>query len=142
MNQINTILPYRSMGGWAFDDDAVGLEREPFVAGADTAIDKIVEHLGIKTDKIKMTFSKDKFPGHHVKLLYLAPDTIAVWDGGGDFYRIEDDNFNIDLSVDHATIAMVLGGKTISTNNFDGNIHEIISEDANRELIHQIRSEV
>ena len=96
MNQINTILPYRIMGGWAFDDDAVGLEREPFVAGADKAIDKIVEHLGIETDKIKMTFSKDKFPGHHVKLLYLAPDTIAVWDGGGDFYRIEDDNFNID----------------------------------------------
>ena len=97
MNQINTILPYRSMGGWAFDDAAVGLEREPFVAGADKAIDKIVKHLGIETDKIKMTFSKDKFPGHHVKLLYLAPDTIAVWDGGGDFYRIEDDNFNIDL---------------------------------------------
>ena len=39
-------------------------------------------------------------------------------------------NFNIDLSVDHATIAMVLGGKTISTNNFDGNIHEIIIYDA------------
>ena len=93
MNQINTILPYRSMGGWAFDDDAVGLEREPFVAGADKAIDKIVEHLGIETDKIKMTFSKDKFPGHHVKLEYLVKNP---WDEG-DFYTIYDDNFNLEL---------------------------------------------
>jgi len=97
MNQINTILPYRSMGGWAFDDDAVGLEREPFVAGADKAIDKIVEHLGIKTDKIKMTFSKDKFPGHHVKLDNLVLDPTPPWEGGGQFYSINDDNFSLDL---------------------------------------------
>ena len=88
MNQINTILPYRSMGGWAFDDNAVGLEREPFVAGADIAIDKIVEYLGIKTDKIKMTFSKDKFPGHHIKLEYSTMNVL----GEGDFYSIDKTN--------------------------------------------------
>ena len=93
MNQINTILPYRSMGGWAFDDDVVGLDREPFVAGADKAIDKIVEHLGIETDKIKMTFSKDKFPGHDVKLKYLVDDVY----GGGQYYSIDDDNFDLEL---------------------------------------------
>ena len=54
MNQINVILPYRHAGGWAFDDDATGLLREPFIAGADKAIDKIVDQLGIKGDKIKM----------------------------------------------------------------------------------------
>jgi len=93
MNQINTILPYRSMGGWAFDDNAVGLEREPFVAGADIAIDKIVEYLGIKTDKIKMTFSKDKFPGHHIKLEYITLDPFE----DGQFYSIHDDNFDLEL---------------------------------------------
>ena len=93
MNQINTILPYRSMGGWAFDDNAVGLDREPFVAGADKAIDKIVEHLGIETDKIKMTFSKDKFPEHDVKLEYLMDDMFE----DGQFYSIDDDNFDLEL---------------------------------------------
>ena len=92
MNQINTILPYRSMGGWAFDDDAVELVREPFVAGADTSIDKIVEHLGVKTDKIKMTFSKDKFPGYHVKV-----ELVTIDGDGGAFYLIRDDNFDLDL---------------------------------------------
>lgn len=95
MNQINIIAPYRSMGGWAFDDDAVGLFREPFVAGADTAIDKIVKHFGIKTDKIKMTFSKDEFPEYQVKLIYDGFDGIPSWEGGGDYYKIRDDNFDL-----------------------------------------------
>jgi len=93
MNQINTILPYRSMGGWAFDDEDVGLYREPFVAGADEAIDKIVEFLGIETNKIKITFSKDKFPGHDVKLEYLMKDPLD----DGQFYSIDDDNFDLEL---------------------------------------------
>ena len=61
MNQINVIAPYRHLGGWVFDDDAVGLSREPFEAGADVAIDKIIDQLGIKGDKIKMTFSAGQF---------------------------------------------------------------------------------
>lgn len=31
---------------WVFDDDRVGLDREPFVAGADTMIDTAVELKG------------------------------------------------------------------------------------------------
>ena len=93
MNQINIITPYRKYGTWVFDDSSVGLVREPFVAGADVAIDKIVEHLGIKTDKIVMTFSKDDFPGSHVRLDYLVKDI----EKEGDYYNIVDDNFNLEL---------------------------------------------
>ena len=85
MNQINVIAPYRHLGGWAFDDDATGLLREPFVAGADVAIDKIVNQLGIKGDKIKMIFSAGEFPGYHVKLDYLTMDVLD----NGDLYTIE-----------------------------------------------------
>jgi hypothetical protein len=35
MNSIHVIHPYKHAGVWAFDDPAVGLVREPFVAGAD-----------------------------------------------------------------------------------------------------------
>ena len=93
MNQINIITPYKKYGTWVFDDSSVGLVREPFVAGADVAIDKIVEHLGIKTDKIVMTFSKDDFPGSHVRLDYLVKDI----EKEGDYYNIVDDNFNLEL---------------------------------------------
>ena len=94
MNQISVILPYRHEGGWAFDDDATELFREPFIAGADIAIDKIVDQLGIKGDKIKMIFSAGEFPGYDIKLEHDTSDI----DLGGDFYRIKqfdrDDGYN------------------------------------------------
>jgi hypothetical protein len=42
MNAINVIAPYRHHGMWVFDDPRVGLIQEPFVAGADTMIDRVV----------------------------------------------------------------------------------------------------
>ena len=38
MNSLNLIIPYRYEGMWVFDDPRVGLDKEPFVAGADTMI--------------------------------------------------------------------------------------------------------
>ena len=38
-NQINVIKPYKYHGQWVFDDPSVDLEREAFVAGADTLLD-------------------------------------------------------------------------------------------------------
>jgi hypothetical protein len=42
MNAINVIASYRHHGMWVFDDPRVGLVQEPFVAGADTMIDRVV----------------------------------------------------------------------------------------------------
>jgi hypothetical protein len=42
MNAINVIAPYKHNGQWVFDDSRVGLSQEPFVAGADTWIDRVV----------------------------------------------------------------------------------------------------
>ena len=52
MNSILVIHPYKSEGMWVFDDARVGLVREPFVAGADTIIDRMVE--GIPNAAIEM----------------------------------------------------------------------------------------
>jgi hypothetical protein len=41
MNAINVIAPYKHHGVWVFDDTRVGLQQEPFVAGADFMIDRI-----------------------------------------------------------------------------------------------------
>lgn len=68
-NSIFTIHPYRtSKTGWAFDDDAVGLVREPFVAGADN----FLSLLAGEADKMEVTFSADWFPSHQVKLVKLS----------------------------------------------------------------------
>ena len=42
MNAISVIAPYKHHGMWVFDDPRVGLVQEPFVAGADTMIDRVV----------------------------------------------------------------------------------------------------
>lgn len=41
-NQINILYPYRTKSGWSFDDEEVGLEGEPFIAGIPEIIDSIV----------------------------------------------------------------------------------------------------
>ena len=63
-NSIMTILTYRSGGMWVFDDPAVGLVREPFVAGADTAIDILADG----ADEVTLVFSALPFPGHKLTL--------------------------------------------------------------------------
>ena len=40
MNSLMVIVPYKHEGLWVFDDAAVGLSKEPFIAGIDTLIDK------------------------------------------------------------------------------------------------------
>src|ERR1051325_8741277 len=45
MNAINVIAPYKHHGQWVFDDPHVGLVQEPFVAGADTWIDRVVSDI-------------------------------------------------------------------------------------------------
>ena len=43
MNALIAIHPYKTQGMWVFDDAAVGLREEPFVSGADTIIDRMVQ---------------------------------------------------------------------------------------------------
>ena len=40
MNPLMVIVLYKYEGLWVFDDAAVGLSMEPFIAGIDSLIDK------------------------------------------------------------------------------------------------------
>ena len=66
-NQINTIYPYRTKGGWAFDDEDVGLYKEPFIAGIPEIIDSIVKKRNSFTAHISSS-PIPNFTGHLVKL--------------------------------------------------------------------------
>ena len=67
MNQILVIHPYKSNGVWVFDDDRVGLVREPFVSGADDIIDFMVSGIPDAESGFNLLFSAEPFPGHHVE---------------------------------------------------------------------------
>ena len=68
MNTLMVIHPYKHHGQWVFDDDQVGLVREPFIAGADVIIDHMVRDIPGAKRGFRLVFSAVPFPGHDVAL--------------------------------------------------------------------------
>ena len=83
-NAIMVIAPYWYNGTWVFDDPAVGLKREPFVAGVPAMIDLLVKDIPDAKEGFRLTFSAKPFPGHQKKLTWLRGDS------GGNFYKLND----------------------------------------------------
>ena len=83
-NAILTIAPYRADGTWVFDDERLGLVREPFVAGVPEMIDLLVADVPDAADGFRLTFSANPFPGYDRKLTRLRGDM------GGNYYRLDD----------------------------------------------------
>ena len=88
MNQILVIAPYKRAGTWVFDDPAVGLEAEPFVAGIPEMIDRLVAPIEGADEGFRCLFSAAPFPGAMVELdrqheelggwWYFSPDYNAT----------------------------------------------------------------
>ena len=86
MNAIMAIYPYKDSGPWVFDDKQTGLVKEPFIAGADTLIDRALEARGIRDGEkgFRLVFSSGEFPDY---------DFIFQWvreGDGGNWYRSEE----------------------------------------------------
>jgi len=79
MNSINLILPYRYETMWVFDDPRAGLNKEPFVSGADTMIDKLVADLPNAEKGFRLLFSATPFPGFQVKLEWRREEYGGNW---------------------------------------------------------------
>lgn len=67
-NVIKTIQPYRWAGGWVFDDESAGLDKEAFVAGADVMCDMMSGGM----DSFTMQFSDIQFPTAKFNVKYLS----------------------------------------------------------------------
>jgi hypothetical protein len=63
MNSLLVIHPYKVGGVWVFDDPRVGLAQEPFVAGADEILDRMVEGIPDAESGVTIFFSASPFPG-------------------------------------------------------------------------------
>jgi len=79
MNSIFVIVPYKYHGSWVFDDPAVGLTREPFIAGIDTMIDKLVASIPNAEQGFRATFSASPFPGATTKLEWRRGESGGNW---------------------------------------------------------------
>jgi Family of unknown function (DUF6717) len=79
MNTIAVIAPYKYEGMWVFDDARVGLTREPFVAGIDTMIDRLIASIPGAEKGFRLLFSATPFPGFTVKLEWRREEYGGNW---------------------------------------------------------------
>lgn len=83
-NSIMVIAPYFYQGSWVFDDQSVGLKREPFVAGIPEMIDEMTKDNPDAKDGFRLLFSAKEFPGHQKQLSWLRGEK------GGNYYMLND----------------------------------------------------
>jgi len=79
MNALLVIAPYKHQGTWVFDDPAVGLSHEPFIAGIDTMIDKAVADIPNAEKGFRAIFSALPFPGANLKLDWRREESGGNW---------------------------------------------------------------
>src|SRR5947199_6353652 len=79
VNSLFVIAPYKYEGMWVFDDPAVGLCREPFIAGIDTMIDKAVARIPNAENGFCAVFSATAFPGSQFKLEWRREESGGNW---------------------------------------------------------------
>ena len=79
MNSIMVIHPYKYEGLWVFDDPKVGLVQEPFVSGADVAIDRLVEGLPGAEKGFALLFSAEPFPGYQAAFEWRRQEYGGNW---------------------------------------------------------------
>lgn len=78
-NVMMVIFPYRYEHTWVFDDDRVGLVREPFVSGVPEMIDILVQDIPNAEKGFKLLFSANPFPGYQAELVWLREEYGGNW---------------------------------------------------------------
>ena len=79
MNAINLIAPYKHHGMWVFDDPRAGLVQEPFVAGADTMIDRVVADIPDAANGFVLILSATPFPDYQYRLDWRRLENGGNW---------------------------------------------------------------
>jgi hypothetical protein len=68
MNAIRAIHRFRHEGLWVFDDEAVELWQEPFVAGADGILDRLAAGIPGASAGFTLLFSAQPFSGLSIRI--------------------------------------------------------------------------
>jgi hypothetical protein len=62
------IFPYLYEDTWVFDDQSVGLEKEPFICGVPEMINVLTNNIPNAEAGFKLVFSMNPFPGYQAEL--------------------------------------------------------------------------
>jgi len=78
-NVLMVIAPYWYQGTWVFDDESVGLDKEPFVAGVPELIDELVTDIPDARRGFRLLFSSAPFPGYQLELTRVKEEYGGYW---------------------------------------------------------------
>ncbi|MFB2878708.1 DUF6717 family protein [Floridanema aerugineum] len=78
-NAIMVIFPYKYEQTWVFDDERVGLVKEPFVSGIPQMIDVLVQDIPLAENGFRLLFSSNPFPGYQAELSWLKEEYGGNW---------------------------------------------------------------
>ena len=78
-NSLMVIFPYKYEEMWVFDDETVGLTKEPFVCGIPEMIDIFVKDIPDADRGFKLIFSSQPFPGYKIKLIWRREQYDGHW---------------------------------------------------------------
>jgi len=78
-NVLMVIQPYWHQGTWVFDDEAVELDKEPFVQGIPEMIDELVKDIPNARSGFVLLFSAMPFSGHQAELTRVREEYGGYW---------------------------------------------------------------
>ena len=78
-NVLTVIQPYWYMDTWVFDDESVGLDKEPFVQGIPQMIDYLVKDIPNARGGFVLLFSSQPFAGYQVELTRVREENGGYW---------------------------------------------------------------
>jgi hypothetical protein len=78
-NSLFVLRPYQFEGTWVFDDERVGLVREPFVLGIDLMIDRLTEKIPNAERGFRLLFSPRPYPGYGAILEWRREESGGNW---------------------------------------------------------------
>ncbi|MGB3535774.1 MAG: DUF6717 family protein [Microcoleaceae cyanobacterium] len=78
-NSLMVIFPYKYEDMWVFDDEAVGLNKEPFVSGIPDMIDLLVKDIKDADKGFKLIFSQQPFPEYKITLTWNREQYGGHW---------------------------------------------------------------
>jgi hypothetical protein len=79
MNSLIVIFPYKVNGIWAFDDEATGLVREPFVEVVNDFIDRMTAQIPGAESGVRLLFSAKPFPGYALSFTRVREEFEGNW---------------------------------------------------------------
>ncbi|MBD2304409.1 hypothetical protein H6G17_02585 [Chroococcidiopsis sp. FACHB-1243] len=78
-NAIMVIFPYRYQQTWVFDDETVGLFKEPFVSGIPEMLDILVKDISHHNAGFRLLFSATAFPKFQTELIWIKEEFGGHW---------------------------------------------------------------